>query len=63
MLVETKAMKRVGGEIAKRQLAKIRQQISESRLPLSKMTDEQVIQTLRKTREELWEGKVALRPR
>ena len=56
-------MKRVGGEIAKRQLAKIRQQISESRLPLSKMTDEQVIQTLRKTREELWEGKVALRPR
>lgn len=56
-------MKRVGGEIAKQQLAKIRQRISGSRLPLSKMTDEQVIQTLRKTREELWEEKVALRPR
>ena len=56
-------MKRVAGEIAKRQLAKIRRQISESRLPLLKMTEEQVIQTLRKTREELWEEKVALRPR
>lgn len=56
-------MKRVAGEVAKRQLVKIRQQISEGRLPLSKMTDSQVIQTLRKTREELWEEKVALRPR
>ena len=56
-------MKHMVGEMVQRQLAKVRQRISESRLPLSKMTGDQVIQTLRKTREELWEEKVALRPR
>ena len=56
-------MKRVIGEMARRQLDKIRRMLSAGRLPLQKMTDEEVIQTLRKTREELWEEKVALRPR
>ena len=56
-------MKRATGEIAERQLAKIRRMFSEAKLPLLRMREDQVIQALRKTREELWEAKVALRPR
>ena len=56
-------MKRTTGEIAERQLAKIRRMLSDARLPLLRMREDRVIQALRKTREELWEAKVALRSR
>ncbi len=56
-------MKRAARPSAQHQLAKIRRLLRASRLPLLQMTDEQVIEALRKTREELWEAKVALRPR
>ena len=44
-------------------LAKIRQLINRSHSPLTRMTEQQVIHALRKTREDLWEAKVAPRTR
>lgn len=56
-------MKRTTGEVLERQLSKIRRLLAEGRPPLLRMTEEQVIHALRKTREALWDDKVALRPR
>lgn len=58
-----KALKRPATNAAQRELAKIRRMISESRMPSLQMTEDEVIQTLRKTREQLWESKVAARSR
>lgn len=46
---------------AKRHLAKLREQASKRKSSLSGMTEEKVIETLRKTREELWDKKFAAR--
>ena len=56
-------MKRTTGEIAEQQLVKIRRMLSDAKLPLLRMKEDRVIKALRRTREELWEAKVALRPR
>ena len=45
---------------AKKHLAKHRQIIAENPSPIFKMSKEDVIKTLRKTREKLWEEKLAL---
>lgn len=42
---------------AKRHLTKIRELVSRRRCPLSEMKEEKVLETLRKTREELWDNK------
>ncbi len=52
-------MKHMNIQSPKERLAKIRSLIEKSRPPLARMTDQQVIDALRKTREELWEEKVA----
>ena len=49
--------------VIREQLAKIRRLMEQSQSPLKRMTQEQVIRALRKTREELWEEKVAPRTR
>lgn len=46
---------------AQQGLKRIRQLLAKQHSPLMSMTKEQVIETLRKTREELWEAKVAPR--
>ena len=46
---------------AKKHLAKIRQIIAENPSPIFSMSKEDVIRTLRKTRETLWEEKLAFR--
>ena len=46
---------------ALRQLKKLRQTIAKNPSPIFKMSKEDVIKTLRKTREEIWEEKLALR--
>jgi len=42
-------------------LTHIRELMAKQRSPLSSMTKEQVIEAIRKTREELWEAKFAPR--
>jgi predicted transcriptional regulator len=44
---------------AKRHLTKIREIIAKNPSPIFRMSKEDVIKTLRKTREEIWEEKVA----
>lgn len=56
-------MERATTKSAQEQLARIRRLIDKSHSPLARMTEQQVIQALRKTREELWEAKVAPRTR
>ncbi|MBI5181587.1 MAG: hypothetical protein HZA06_01590 [Nitrospirae bacterium] len=46
---------------AQRHLEKLRKLISKRKHPLSDMTEEEVIKTLRKTREEIWDKKLATR--
>ena len=46
---------------AKKHLKKIRQIIAENPSPIFKMSKDEVIKTLRKTRESIWEEKIALR--
>jgi len=46
---------------AKNHLQRIRKLVAENPSPIFKMTKEEVIKTLRKTREAIWEEKVALR--
>jgi hypothetical protein len=45
----------------KRHLTKLRELISKRKRPLSEVKEEKVIETLRKTREELWDKKFAAR--
>ena len=47
---------------AKKLLEELRQSIAKKPNPFAGMTKEQVIQQLRKTREKLWEEKLATRP-
>lgn len=46
---------------AKKHLEKLRKIIAENPSPIFKMNKEDVIKTLRKTREKVWEEKVVLR--
>jgi hypothetical protein len=46
---------------SKQHLAKLRELISKRKRPLSEAKEEKVIETLRKTREELWDKKFAAR--
>jgi hypothetical protein len=46
---------------AKKHLKKIREIISQNPPPIYKMSKDDVIKKLRKTREEIWEEKFALR--
>jgi hypothetical protein len=46
---------------AQRHLEKLRKLISKRKHPFSDMTEEEIINTLRKTREELWDKKLAAR--
>jgi hypothetical protein len=46
---------------AKRHLTKLRELVSKRKHPLSEVKEEKVLETLRKTREELWDKKFAAR--
>ena len=46
---------------AQRHLAKLRELVSKRKHPFSNMTEEEIINTLRKTREEIWGKKLAAR--
>lgn len=46
---------------AKRHLVKLRELISKRKHPFSDMTEEEIIEALRKTREEIWDKKLAAR--
>ena len=43
---------------AKKHLSKLRELISKRKHPLSDMTEEEIIKTLRKTREGIWDKKM-----
>lgn len=49
-------------KMAKKLLEELRQSIAKKPSPFAGMTKEQVIEHLRKIREELWEEKLAARP-
>lgn len=44
---------------AKRHLEKVRELVAKRKHPFSGMTEDEVIEALRKTRKELWEKKLA----
>ncbi len=46
---------------AKRHLTKLRELVSKRKHPLTEVKEEKVLETLRKTREELWDHKFASR--
>ncbi len=46
---------------AKLHLSKLRQLVSRKRTPFNGMSEEEVIEAIRKTREELWSKKLAVR--
>ncbi len=46
---------------AKIHLTKLRQLAKRKKTPLAEMSEEEVIKTIRKTREELWDKKLAAR--
>lgn len=46
---------------AKLHLAKLRRLVSKKKTPLSNMSEEEVIKTMRKMREEIWDKKLAAR--
>jgi len=47
---------------ARLHLDKLRHLVSRKKTPLSGMREEDVIEEIRKTREEIWDKKLALRP-
>jgi len=47
---------------AKEHLKRIKQLLAERDSPFDDMSDEEIIRKLRKTREEIWEEKLASRP-
>ncbi len=47
---------------AKKHLERIYQLMSQRKSPFEGMSEEEVLKRLRKTREELWESKLASRP-
>ena len=46
---------------AKKHLAKIRELVAQNPSPIFRMSKEEVIETLRKTRKKIWEEKLASR--
>lgn len=50
-----------GIQEAKKRLHKLREIIAKNPTPIFKMSKEEVIKSLRKTREEIWEEKLAAR--
>jgi hypothetical protein len=46
---------------AKKHLAKLRQLASKKKTPFSDMSEEEAIKAIRKTREEIWDKKLAAR--
>ena len=46
---------------AKKNLAKLRKLVSQKKTPFNNMTEEEVITAIRKTREEIWDKKLATR--
>lgn len=54
-------MTKVNIKKAKMHLAKLRRLAAQKKSPLAEMSEEQVIKTIRKTREELWDKKLATR--
>lgn len=52
-------MKKINLKETKKHLEKLRQIIAQNPSPIFKMSKEEVIKTLRKTREKLWEEKLA----
>ena len=54
-------MTRKNVEEAKKRLQKLREIIAKNPTPIFKMSKEDVIKTLRKTREAIWEEKLASR--
>lgn len=48
-------------KIAKKHLEKLREMIAKDPPPIFKMSKEDIIKQLRKTREEIWEEKLAAR--
>jgi len=47
---------------AKRNLAKLRQMVSKKPNRFPHMSEEEVVKAIRKTREEIWDKKLATRP-
>jgi len=47
---------------AKGHLKKLRELVSKRKHPFFDMTEDEIIETLRKTREEIWEKKLVTRP-
>ena len=58
-IAEVIKMKKPNPKEAKKHLEKLRQIIAKNPSPIFKMSKEDVIKTLRKTREKLWEEKFA----
>lgn len=54
-------MTKVNIRKAKTHLAKLRRLTAQKKSPLAEMSEEEVIKTIRKTREELWDKKLATR--
>ena len=52
-------MPKVNIKKAKMHLAKLRRLAARKKSPLAEMSEEEVIKTIRKTREELWDKKLA----
>jgi len=46
---------------AKKHLAKLRELVSKRKHPFSEMSEEEIINALRKTREEIWDKKLVTR--
>lgn len=59
LLREVIKMKKINFKETKKHLEKLRQIIAQNPSPIFKMSKEEVIKTLRKTREKLWEEKLA----
>lgn len=60
---EVRKMKKPNPKKAKMHLEKIRQLMSKVSSPYKGMTKQQIIDEIRKTRQKLWEERVAARPR
>lgn len=54
-------MIKANSQKAKKHLEKVRELVSKRKHPFSDMTEDEVIEALRKTRKELWEKKLAAR--
>lgn len=61
MLLQVIFMTKANPQKAKKHLERVRELISKSKHPFSDMTEDEIIEVLRKTRKELWEKKLAAR--